>query len=197
MKFVCVLRSGGDYDLRYVEHLKASFYDNINHPAFFHALTDLGELTTGYRGLEHNWPGWWSKIEIFRIPGPVIYMDLETIICGDLSPLADHIEKNPGHFVSLRSFRDELLASGVMAWGKDCNVAHIYDDFRPGYLRRFVGDQDYIRTKIEPDAFLQDILPGVYSYKHHCRQAIPKDARLICFHGKPRPHEVNWLEGDL
>ena len=30
--------------------------------------------------LEHNWPGWWSLIEIFRFTGPNVLIGLDTLL---------------------------------------------------------------------------------------------------------------------
>ena len=35
------------------------------------------------------WPGFWSKIEVYRVSGPCLYLDLDVIIVGDLSPLLE------------------------------------------------------------------------------------------------------------
>jgi hypothetical protein len=36
---------------------------------------------------------------------------------------------------------------------------------------------------------------GIYSYKMHCRKTLPKDARIVCFHGLPKLTEVHepWI----
>ena len=42
--------------------------------------------------LVKNWPGWWSKVELFRpdIPcGRTLYLDLDTYIVGSLKPILD------------------------------------------------------------------------------------------------------------
>jgi hypothetical protein len=57
------------------------------------------------------------------------------------------------------------------------------------------GDQEYITQVMgEPG---EHIVPmeGVYSYKYHCRQSLPKDLKVACFHGTPKPSEVNdsWV----
>jgi hypothetical protein len=47
---------------------------------------------------------------------------------------------------------------------------------------------------LNQDAF-QDLFPGrVVHYKTHVRPAnkVPPDASVVCFSGKPRPHQINW-----
>jgi hypothetical protein len=42
--------------------------------------------------LKNNWPGWWSKVELFRDdlpPGRTLYLDLDTHIVRSIQPLLD------------------------------------------------------------------------------------------------------------
>jgi hypothetical protein len=43
---------------------------------------------------------------------------------------------------------------------------------------------------------LQEMHPGEFvSYKTHCTKGVPDGARVVCFHGRPRPHEVGgWVK---
>nr|WP_145924153.1 hypothetical protein [Halomonas elongata] len=43
-----------------------------------------------HQPLAHGWPGWWSKLELFRPHGgDLLYLDLDTVVRGDLQPLID------------------------------------------------------------------------------------------------------------
>ena len=86
-----------------------------------------------------------------------------------------------------------------MSWHGD-RVIRIYDEFvqNPSKaMRDFAaeGDQAWInRFKPSVDYF-QDLYPNeVVSYKAHCLNGnaavVPNKAKVVCFHGKPRPHEV-------
>lgn len=128
-------------------------------------------------------PGWYAKLELFRLTGPVLYFDLDTVITGDLSEITSY----PHQFTMLRDFtHPEYPASGVMAWHGD--YGFLLDDFtmnHPGH-----GDQGYIGSKIAPDLF-QEMFPGqIVSRKQpDLRNA---NERVVCFHGDPRPHTVRW-----
>ena len=39
--------------------------------------------------LQHDWPGWFAKFELFRpdIEGDLLYFDIDTVITGDLKQL--------------------------------------------------------------------------------------------------------------
>jgi hypothetical protein len=57
---------------------------------------------------------------------------------------------------------------------------------------RVGGDQLLLETHyLHTAARWQDAVPGqVVSYKVHCQKGVPPDARVICFHGAPRPFAV-------
>lgn len=136
--------------------------------------------------------GWWNKLQLFR-PGAfpagerVVYLDLDTVVVGDLGPLLDY----RGPFAALRDFyRKWGLGSGVMAWeaGTCDDIWTEWDRLGRPELRG--GDQSWIEY-MRPDAVrLQNEVPGIVSYKVHCLNGVPKHSRLVCFHGSPRPHEV-------
>ena len=92
--------------------------------------------------------------------------------------------------------RHEIMASGIMAWTG--NWKELYDKFN--YARdtgAFRGDQDYLTSQLMSKnnvGFIQDHVSGIYSYKYHCQEKLPDDARIVCFHGRPRPIETIHLE---
>tara|TARA_R110000868_G_scaffold340880_1_gene601735 strand:+ start:12377 stop:14476 length:2100 start_codon:yes stop_codon:yes gene_type:complete len=159
--------------------------------------------------------GWDNKIRLFKsgtFSGGerVIYFDLDTLITGPLDTLLDY----RGDFATLRDFwRAEGLGPAVMLW-KGGYGAEIWDEFtyakRPSLPR---GDQEWLenyffahdgalyphRTRFttkRPD-ILQDLYPSMFaSYKTHCNPYPPNGASVICFHGLPRPHEVEqkWVK---
>lgn len=188
----CVLKSGGPYDAEYVHRL----YEGVSaHLDCFtwNCLSDVPEVAT--EPLKHNWPRWWPKLELFRrFHGePTLYLDLDTVVVGDLSDITDSI----GQMVMLTDFtRPNDLASGVMGWTG--HHAHLYRRFA-GQPQRWMnlyprrGDGLFIADHVgECDRF-QDLVPGqIVSYKQHCRDGVPEDARVVCFHGNPRPRDVDW-----
>lgn len=147
--------------------------------------------------LRHDWPGWWSKLEVFTLPGPVLFMDLDTIIVGPLDDLLT------GHrFTMLEDFYSPgRIASGVMAWGPASGLSEIYAAFyrqQDRAMTVFRGDQDFIAAHLpyQPETW-QAKHPGrVVSFKAHCRPAgrIPAGASIVAFHGPPRPWAMTESE---
>lgn len=193
MAFVvaCVLKSGGIYDAEWVRKLNAGVAKHLPVDHRFVCLSDV-DVPCERIPLEHDWPGWWAKIELFKLDGPVLFFDLDTVIVGDLSDIAGLATRTP--FAALRDFyRPEGIGSGVMAWRGD--VSALYDAFAadPEGWQAHVGkrgDQGFIEdvADLASIARLQDAMPGqIVSYKaHHCKDGIPDDARVVCLHGKPK-----------
>ena len=189
----CVLRSGGDFTPEYVSRLQAGVAANLQEPHRFVCLSDV-DVPCERIPLITTWPGWLSKIELFR-PGlfeaGALYFDLDTVILGDVTPLVafDH------RFTMLSDFQKPVRpASGVMAWSGDYSrifsefsddLVAEYKDFAPNF-----GDCGWIVSRLghEPERF-QNVLPGLIgSYK----EWLPSKAAVCCFHGRPRPADVGW-----
>lgn len=186
MTVACVLRSGGDFDISWVHALIQGLQEHIGTASQFVCLTDLD--TVRFTPLWHDWPGWWSKIELFRpglFDGPVLYMDLDTLPVGDLSDLASY----RGEFAMLNDLYQgrRLAASGVMAWTPGPHTEAIYETFcREPKIPPGRSDHWYARHAPEPDR-LQELFPGqIYSLKREAKDGPPEGASLVCGHGRPR-----------
>lgn len=193
---VCVLKSGGDFGARYVEKLRDTVSKNLSLPHQFLCYTDLPEEISSIcevRPLLKNLPGWWSKVEIFNETGPTIYFDLDTFIFKSIDPLTQVFE-TPGAFFMLRPFgAGEVWASGIMVWSGDFNfINYEFIWEQSSYLQ---WDQRYITAKLGERrvriSAVQDLLPGIKSYKYHCRKSLKADTSVVCFHGRSvRPHTI-------
>lgn len=202
MIVACVLRSGGDYTPQYVRALASQLRRPIT------CLTDYPPERFGnavditLEPLERGWPGWWSKLELFR-PGlfndTVLYLDLDTFIVGDITKL---LRFDPGpnlymlHDVGYRELRAQ---SGVMCWRPSTWLDELYYGFvadgkreRLRYTDACEGDGDYISDRCwSRVSLLQDTFNDWFvSYKWQAKDAVPPGARVVCFHGRPRPHAV-------
>lgn len=205
---VCVLRSGGDYTEDYVIRLRNSIARNATVPYEFVCLTDLDIDPSICKSIKltEGWPGWWSKIELFRDDLTdnecLIYFDLDTVITGNI----DELLSKKYSVAALRPWNKKnrlngLFASGVMAWRNSGSYSFVFKQFDPSTIDQYKkGDQEYISNVLaefgETPDFLQDIVPGIYSYKRNCHHRLPADARVVCFHGNPRPHELDkkWVK---
>lgn len=209
----CVLKSGGDYDWKYVEKLYKGVQKNLSYDFTFTIITDIPIDQTGC-GIDFvnntiiipltlNLPGYWSKIELFQLKGSVIYFDLDTIILNSIDRLARELllfeSAGLSMFYMLEAFSSRKWATGILAWHGD--FSWIYSNFVEEDYQKEKWEVDYVLKALEEKSFINNIMiiqehidGKIYSYKHHCKEGIPNDAGIICFHGKPRPREVGWLE---
>ena len=203
---ICVLRSGGPiYGPEWVRKLRDGCERHLPKHKF-NCLSDV-PVPCNRVPLKHDWPSWWSKIELFRpgvIDGPTLYFDLDTVITGKIELLRNGVD-----FAMLQSFwKPDAVGSGVMYFSGD-NVPHrVYEKFAKqpkAYIahharnadKTYVGDQAFIWDAMEHDVpRINDYLPGIKSYKMHCQRRLPADASIVCFHGRPRPTEIDhdWMK---
>jgi hypothetical protein len=195
-----VCRSGGEYDETWVRKLRDGVARNLTVPYEFKCLSDID--VPGRIPLRHKWPGWWSKIELFReVTGPSLYLDLDTVVTGSL----DYLAGLESDFAMLSNFHvPEFVGSGVMWFGK--SQRHVYERFceKPfkwiEYHERkrdgpYLGDQAFIwesmgrKVKHLP-------MERIKSYKFHCKDGLPPETSLVCFHGLPKLPTVkaDWIE---
>jgi hypothetical protein len=196
LKFLTVLKSGGEYRPEHVYALHRQVEKHIPF-AHFQCLSDV-DLTCDMIPLRHSLPGWWSKLELFKQKGPVLYVDLDTMILGEcekwISSIADE------RFVILRDpYRGRTdrfaMGSGVMYWSDD--MSHIWRSYKDAGMPTKIdgGDQAFIEQVVGLPVYFQDYTDSIMSYKADIRDgnASLKDATVLYFHGKPRP----WNQDDI
>jgi hypothetical protein len=184
----------------YVRRLKSAVEQHLTLPHRFVCLTD--QQMEGIECLPARYPGWWEKLHIFKpgmFEGRVMFFDLDTFIVGSLDDLAAY----DGDFCCPHDFFvPQGLGPAVILFDPKW-AGFIWEEWAaegfPTHMPR--GDQGWIenrnqgRMRKEID-IMQERFPGqVYSYKAHCTSGIPPRTRVICFHGKPRPHEAKGWAG--
>lgn len=213
---LCVLKTGGDYNKEYVDKLYQGVSNNLSYAYSFVCLTDDQRLL-GFENLPYSVVpleneldiltlneklykerNYWAKIEVFRFTGKVLYFDLDTVIFNSIDNLIRNLPFDSNSFMMLKAFnKDRDFASGIMAWNGD--FGFLFNQFKPKQhiLEYEKWDQMYIRDFVKENGIkieaIQNYLPGIYSYKHHCKNNISDDTSIVCFHGKPRPHEVGGV----
>jgi len=204
---ICVLKTGGDFDSTYVRKLQNAVKRHLNLLYEFICLTD--DPTIDFCKtipLKHNWKSWWSKIELFRPDldlGMCLYFDLDVVMLKNI----DILFAQKQSFIGLQPFnplkRDNpyLINSSIMKWQSAGEFNYIYEQFQMKEVgEKFRGDQDYIGNQLvkknKEITHWQSLVDGIYSYKRHCLGGLPKDARIVCFHGRPRPCNIveKWVE---
>lgn len=145
------------------------------------------------------WPGWWQKMELFnpQTPADFLFMDLDTVITGPLDDILAVRE-----LTLLRDFyRDgkklkEGLGSGLMyiPAGSRRDVWGLWRQQPELMIRVYPRGDQFLLEKffLNTAKRWQDLVPNqVVSYKVHCKNSVvPPEARVVAFHGKPRPWDV-------
>lgn len=207
--FLC-LKAGNAYGPEYVNILNDMVRRNLSHgyPGRFVCLTDDPE------GLDENiqtiplpddLETWWGKLYMFKhglfAEGErIIFMDLDTVITGDLGPLASY----DGQFATLRDFLfPQQVGPAIISWRVNDFSASIWDEWEAcGRPKNEGGDLWWINN-LEQGKFiknidiLQDKLPGFFcSFKKDCNPYPPKGAHVVCFHGQPKPDNCksDWVK---
>lgn len=191
---VTVLRSGGEYGPQHVRWLARQVPGLV-------CFSDRDIKGVPTVPLATDWPSWWAKLELFdpQFNGDLLHIDLDTVVIGDLDALL-----TVGRTTMLSDFyRPKLLASGLMYIAQQDKAA-IFEAFSasPTYFMEkhksfpLIGDQGFLNGRLQADRW-QDILPGaVQSFKVHCQARPPAaTAKVVCFHGHPRPWEIKrpWV----
>ena len=193
----CVLKSGfwkpskmpAPYCPAHVARLQKLVSYHLRLPHRFVCLSDI-DTPCERIPLTHDWPGWWAKMELFKLPGPVLYIDLDTDIVGNI----DHLVNIEGFVVlrNLSSLKKGRIGSGVMFWSGD--LSHLYRDFLVDpdwFMQEYSkesnrwGDQGFIQEHAAEWTEWQSLFPGQFrSFK---LQAPGPDDRIVCYHGKGKP----------
>lgn len=147
--------------------------------------------------LLHNWPGYFSKMELLRpglFSGPVLYFDLDSLILGPIDGLQLRLcnSTHPSLFLLSDFYNPKIAASGVMAWLPSAETERIYHEYaaKPEFSDRWDrGDGFHIGR--HPHLRLQPMFPGVFgSYKKDRLQDGPRGFKIISFHGKPKFNDL-------
>lgn len=155
------------------------------------------------RPIHGSLKGWWNclyayKAGFFDPDDQIIMMGLDTCITGPLDDIASY----RGNYAILRDvYREDGYQNSVVSF-KAGFATGIWDLFEAqGFPDKPGGDQAIIEEWLAANAIVPDILTDFYprqivSYKVNAAFQIPQGARIVFFHGHPRPHECsgNWVE---
>ncbi len=133
-----------------------------------------------------------------------VWMDLDTVVVGDLAPLFDR----PEDFVIWGETDPRSFYNGSMVLMTAGARRQVWDDFDPKQspmvakrAGRFGSDQGWISYRLGPHEATWGRDDGVYSYRVHIApngNRLPENARVVMFHGKEDPwgrraQQVPWV----
>lgn len=144
------------YGTQWVKRLKNMVERNLHVPHRFVCLSNV-DVPCERIPLIHDWPGWWSKVELHR-PGlfkdRVLYIDLDELILQDLEPFFAF----PSEFATTNGrkydtwFKEGLIkikkyGSAVMVFDPEAGEK-LYTEFDERAMEVFWGHQDYMAWKM-------------------------------------------------
>jgi hypothetical protein len=204
---VCaVLRTGGEYRIEHAQRLAAQVARFAPGAEFF-VLSNVEVPGVQTLLCEHHYKGWWQKIEMMKpsIRGNLLMFDLDTTIVGLLDDmLARTALTMTADFYSLRKLQSPVMflteEARARVWEEWCRIGPA------GARLAHTGDGQFMHAVFGGKADTwQSVLPGqVVSYKIHVQLDpkkgkhigngfVPPGARVVCFHGQPRPWHVPEL----
>lgn len=220
----CVIH-GAAYDWIYVERLYNMLCRHLHLPVRLHVYTEHDRSVPPHM-IKHclqEWPGisgpkrsWWYKMQLFdptHFTGDLLYFDLDTVICGDISWC---VENSSEDFWTLRDFRYLQKASyqGInssLMWFNTQRFAWVWQAFCEAGVnlvsRQYAGDQDYLGATIRGAQCRIYESRRVASYRWQLKEGgwdfvrrrplrpgietvIPPEVSVINFHGRPKPHQI-------
>jgi len=206
---VLVLKNGKGFGFRDVELITYHINDkwkSENHPriiCFWDKATehyDLGNFEL--MPLRNELPGTWSRMILYSPEmeqyRPFLYVDLDTAIISSLENIFELV-KDQSMLITLEDFYQKgKLATGLV-W-IPANSNKIKRIWRAWKRTRAKGNRmDVFLWKVMiPDTFWQDLTNTIHDFKPGKKKGLltelPKNADLICFHGKPRIPKAEGIE---
>lgn len=180
---VACIKWGDKYAPEYVNRLYSSVKRNLSIEHEFICYTDNSEgLFCKTAKLPTGINGWWNKLYLFSLDKHILFFDLDCVITGEIDTLANYhgfaICKdawNPGYNSSVMKIRPKM----AYVWEQFLNV-------RPE--SQLHGDQDWLNYCVKDARLFKEGL--CKSYKAHVENGFVGDARVVYFHGYPKPHQV-------
>jgi len=187
------------YDETWVEKLYRGCHRNLTRPFQFVVFTDRPrEFTVPVlqEPLQSQNPDYGCMIEPFRLGGPMVVMGLDTIILGNIDHLAAYCEQQGQIALPRDPYKPERSINAVAL-------------VPPGHTNIFAdwggqNDMEWLREfDWQP---IDDLFPGHIAslkvahptlkenYKTMMQADPPKGARIVYFHGEPKPDRLMHLE---
>lgn len=146
-------------------------------------------------------PGWWAKLQVFRLTGPVLYLDLDVLTVASLAevvdfPLGDAAIALVPHAGTFEGRDGKKVVknynSSIMWMPEASRLRFLHDEWDIGVANRLWGDQDWIGERLQDTAVKMPLewfprLSEISQYRG--RPIIPPEAKIILCK-KPKNHEA-------
>ncbi len=222
-KLVICMHWGTRYGPHYVNRLYSACRRHITGPFQFVCFTDStrdlrpeidARTLPNFDGVPERilWQTW-RKMSLWRDDLPAdlmgrdaLFLDLDIVVVGSLDCFFTY---KPGHYAVIENWTQVGRGIGNTSVFRYTigKYAHVYANFMRDpaetIIRRYRTEQAFISGNIGPGAqvfwprewirsFKEELLPP-WPVRFFKAPPLPKDARIVVFHGKPDPDEA--LEG--
>jgi hypothetical protein len=180
------------YDEEWVEKLYRGFRRNLTVAFEFVVFVDLfrrfSEPAIRQTNLTTENPDYGCFIEPYRLDLPMILVGLDTIIVRNIDHMAEYCLTGEKVALPRDPYKPERSINGVAL--VPAGQRYIFDQWR--------GENDMEWLRKFPWQPIDDLWPGeVLSLKFHdVRRKGLQDARIVYFHGNPKPNEMlanDWV----
>ena len=198
------------YPFQYVTTLRNMISRHVTVPYTLFCLTNNPERCSGVTFVDvtaAGLPGWWTKMLLFepqwRGQSKVVYLDLDTLVIGDLAPLAGvagefAILESPVRLAGIANYPCKYNSSVMVIGGGRCEF--LWQKFQRNaeqlmFKHARFGDQAAIEELYPAAPFLQTILPGFFCNYRDLTAHQPKQAAVVNFGGRHKPHNcpIDWV----
>jgi hypothetical protein len=181
------------YDETWVEKLYRGFKRHLTVPFRFAVFTDRERKfaeTVFQIPLQAQVPSYGCLIEPFRLNRPTIICGLDMILLGNIDHFAEYCLSDADRFAAPRNPYDEKICINPIVF-VPAGMAHI--------AMGWTGENDMEWLRRFECRFTDDMWPGqILSYKAHALgNTGPQAARVVYFHGEPKPPKlraVDWVQ---
>ena len=207
---VACVRTGKVYSFDYVTRLRNMVRRHLTLPYTFVCLTDQPDRCDEVIFVdikELRLLGWWGKMALFeplwRERSQIIFFDLDTVIIGDIAPLASvphefAILESPVRLAGNLKYPCKYNSSVMTIGAGQC--AFIWERFHRQRSQIMLehdryGDQRAIQDLYPQAPYLQKLMPkGFFCNYRDLTNHKPK-ASVINFGGSHKPHncEIPWV----
>jgi GT2 family glycosyltransferase len=198
---VLVLRSGGDFAFRDVELITRHIQGKWQSPVRPRIVCLWDNATERYDlgnieiiPLTNNYKGTWSRMQLYSPEmeqyRPFLYVDLDTAVIKSLENIFRLVE-DESQFIVLEDFwqKDQMATGLVWFPANSEKLKKVWEEWHASSKVQGFRMDNFLRKVIVPDKFWQQLTTTVYDFKPKTKlvlSAIPEDADLVCFHGRPR-----------
>lgn len=126
----------------------------------------------------------------------MVSMDIDGVVTGPLDPLVDRDESFVIWNYPIKAVIPYCGSMWMVRRDAHRNVWTdlLTDEFHAVKDWKHGSDQVWFCRKL-PKAATWGVADGMYSYRNHCQSRLPSGARVVWFHGRPKPWEVDhdWV----